>query len=198
MVFSRKYRWPEHYFFVWCLENSQKLPTNQFLVSAILFTNIDIFFFNLRFNRFSIIAKKSESNQEQYSLCCSSPCFFCFAVHSLQDVAMLFKYFCKLKEIWVLRPILQDYVISCDYGKSKFHVCYHFFSYENPRGKSFINPSCPKHPKIITWNKNGHLFESPKRKVKRKKLCHFPPLFGIGTTRVKNGKQKRVNKQYYN
>ena len=22
-------------------------------------------------------------------------------------------------------------------------------TYENPRGKNFINPSCPKHPKII-------------------------------------------------
>ena len=34
--------------------------------------------------------------------------------------------------------------------KSKFHVCYHILGiYENPRGKNFINPSCPKHPKIV-------------------------------------------------
>ena len=25
--------------------------------------------------------------------------------------------------------------------------------YENPRRKSFINPSCPEHPKMINWNK---------------------------------------------
>ena len=46
-------------FSVWCLENSQKLlTTNQFLVTTILFTNINIPFFNLGFDRFSIIAKK--------------------------------------------------------------------------------------------------------------------------------------------
>ena len=33
--------------------------------------------------------------------------------------------------------------------KSKFRVCYQFFRYENPRRKNFVNPSCPKHPKII-------------------------------------------------
>ena len=34
--------------------------------------------------------------------------------------------------------------------KRKFHVCYHFLDiYESPRRKNLINPSCPKHPKII-------------------------------------------------
>ena len=117
MVFSRKYRWPEHYFSVWCLGNSQKLlTTNQFLVSTILFTNINISFFNLRFDRFSIIAKKSQSNQEQCSLCCSSPCFcvlLCTHYGPLQCFSIHFR---KLKEIGVLRPIFPDYVISCDYG----------------------------------------------------------------------------------
>ena len=59
LIFSRKYKWPEHYFSVCCLGNSQKLlTTNQFLVSAILFANINIYSFNLRFDRFSIIVKK--------------------------------------------------------------------------------------------------------------------------------------------
>ena len=32
LVFSRKYKWLEHYFYVWCFGNSQKLlATNQFL-----------------------------------------------------------------------------------------------------------------------------------------------------------------------
>ena len=64
-----KYRWPEHYFSIWCLGNSQKqLTTNQFLVSTILFTNTNISFFNLRFDRFSIIAKKV--NQIRYNVVC--------------------------------------------------------------------------------------------------------------------------------
>ena len=59
LVFSRKCRWPEHYFSVWCLGNFQKLlTTNQYLASTILFTNLNISFFNLRFDSFSIIAKK--------------------------------------------------------------------------------------------------------------------------------------------
>ena len=46
-------------FFLWWLGNYQKLlTTNQFLVSTIFFTTITISFFNLRFDLFSIIAKK--------------------------------------------------------------------------------------------------------------------------------------------
>ena len=41
---------------------------------------------------------------------------------------------------------------------SKFHVCYHFFRYKNPRRKNFIQPSCPKHSKIINWNKKWDKF----------------------------------------
>ena len=41
--------------------------------------NINVSFFNLRFDLFSIIAKKSQSNQEQCSVCCSSPCFLCIS-----------------------------------------------------------------------------------------------------------------------
>ena len=42
------------------------------LVSIIFFTNINISFLNQYFDHFSIIAQKSQSNQEQCSLCCSS------------------------------------------------------------------------------------------------------------------------------
>ena len=59
VAFSRKYGWPEHYFSVWSLENSQKLlKTNQFLVSKIFFTIMNISFFGLRFDLFSIIVKE--------------------------------------------------------------------------------------------------------------------------------------------
>ena len=116
LVFSRKYRWPEHYFSVWCLVSSQKLlTTNQFLVSTNFYTNLNISFFVLRFDCFSVMAKKSQSNQEQCSLCRSSPCF-CVLLCIHYGLWQCFStYFQKLKEIRVLWLIFPDYVISCDY-----------------------------------------------------------------------------------
>ena len=82
VVFSRKYRWPEHYFFVWFLGNSQKLlKTNQFLASTIFFTIVNISFFSLRFDLFSIIA--IEFNQIRNNVVCVAACLillFCCAV----------------------------------------------------------------------------------------------------------------------
>ena len=69
MVFSRKYRWPEHYFSVLSLGNSQKLlKTNQFLVSAIFFTIMNISIFSLCFYLISIIGKKV--NQIRNNVAC--------------------------------------------------------------------------------------------------------------------------------
>ena len=69
MFFSRKYRWPEHYFSRWSLVNFQKLlKTNQVLVSTIFFTIINISFFSLRLDLFSIIAK--ENNQIRNNVVC--------------------------------------------------------------------------------------------------------------------------------
>ena len=102
------------FFSVWFLGNPQKLlTTNQFLVSTIFFTFMNISFFSLCFDLFSIIAK-SQSNQELCSLCCSSPflvlvCTYYGSLHCFST------YFRKLKEIGVLRPIF-SHVISCDYG----------------------------------------------------------------------------------
>ena len=46
-------------FFIWSLGNSKKLlTTNQLLVSTIFFTIMNISFFSLRFDLFSIIAKE--------------------------------------------------------------------------------------------------------------------------------------------
>ena len=116
LVFSTKYRWPEHYFSVWCLRSSQKLlTTNQFSVSTIIFTNINISFFNLRFDCFLIIANKSQSNQKQCSLCCSSACFCVFLCTHYEPLQYFSTIFLKLKEIGVLWSIFADHVISCDY-----------------------------------------------------------------------------------
>ena len=119
LVFSRKYRWPEHYFSVWCLGNSQKLlTTNQFLVNAIFFT-IKNMFFQSAFWSFFNHRQRSQSNQEQCSLCCSSPCFLVLLCTHYVPLQCFSTYFGKLKEKGVLRPIFPDYVISCDYGLIK-------------------------------------------------------------------------------
>ena len=112
LVFSRKYRLPEHYFSVWCFRSSQKLlTTNQFLVSTIFFTIMNVFFFSLRFDH----RQRSQSNQEQCSMCCSSPCFRVLLCTHYGPLHCFSTYFRKLKEIGVLRPIFPDYVIFCDY-----------------------------------------------------------------------------------
>ena len=61
---------------------------------------------------------------------------------------------------------------------SKFHVCYHFFRYENPREKIFINPSCP----IINWNKKWLKFSflGTERNVRIKKKLSYCPLIPLG------------------
>ena len=123
VVFSRKYRWPEHYFSVWSLGNSQKLlKTNQFLVSTIFFTIMNISFFSLRFDLFSIIAK--EVNQIRSNVVCAVArlvSLFCCAFTTGRCNAFQ-HIFHKLKQIVVLRPIFPDYVISCDYAQW-FAVC---------------------------------------------------------------------------
>ena len=122
VVFSRKYRWPEHYFSVWSLGNSQKLlTTNQFLVSTIFFTVMNICFFNLRFDHFSIIAK--EFNQIRNNVvCCSSLCFRFLLCTHYGPLQYFSTYFRKLKEIRLLRPMFP----SCDYALrhlSLFEIC---------------------------------------------------------------------------
>ena len=70
------------FFSVWSLGNSEKLlKTNQFLVSTIFFTIINISFFSLRFDLFSIIAK--EVNGIRNNVACVVACLvflFCCAL----------------------------------------------------------------------------------------------------------------------
>ena len=116
LLFSRKYRWIVHYLSVWSLGNSQKLlTTNQFLVSTIFCTVMNISFFQSAF--WSLFNRqRSKSNQEQCSLYCSSPCFLVLLYTHYGPLQRFSTYFRRLKEIGVLRPIFPDYVISCDYG----------------------------------------------------------------------------------
>ena len=102
-------------FFRMALKKLSGITSNRpILISTIFFTIMNISFFSLRFDLFS-----SQSNQEQCSLCCSSPCFrvllLCTHYGSLQCFST---YFRKLKEIGVLRPVFPDYFISCDCGET--------------------------------------------------------------------------------
>ena len=112
--FHRKYRWPAHFFSVWSLGNPQKLlTTSQFLVSKIFFTIMNISFFSLRFDLFSIIAK--EVNQIRNNVVCVVACFLVLLCTHYGPLQCFSTYFRKLKEIGVLWPIFPD-VISYDYG----------------------------------------------------------------------------------
>ena len=119
LVFSRKYRWPEHYFSVWSLGNPQKLlTTNQFLVSTIFFTIMNISFFSLHFDLFSIIAKEV-SQIRKNAVCVVARLVFLFCCALTTGCCNTFQHiFHKLKEIGVFRPIFPVYVISCDYDIS--------------------------------------------------------------------------------
>ena len=115
VVFSRKYRWPEHYFSVWSLGNSQKsLTTNQFWVSTIFFTIMNIYFFNLHFDLFSIIAK--EVNQIRNNVVCVVARFvFVFCCALTMGHCNAFQHiFVNYKKSEFYGPYFQN-VISCDY-----------------------------------------------------------------------------------
>ena len=60
--------------------------------------------------------QRSQSNQEQWSLCCSSSCCLVLLCTHYGPLQCFSTYFRKLKEIGLIRPISPDYVISCDYA----------------------------------------------------------------------------------
>ena len=84
-----------------------------------IFYNYEYFFFQSAFWSLFNHRQRSQSNQEQCSMCCSSPCFLVLLCTHYGPLQCFSTYFCKLKEIGVLRPIFPDYVISCDYDPSK-------------------------------------------------------------------------------
>ena len=106
LVFSRKCTWPEHYFSVECLRNSQKLlTTNQVLVSKIFFTIYEYFFLRSAFWSLFNHCQTSQSNQEQCSLCCSSPCLHVLLWTHYESLQCFSTEFRKWKEIRVLRSM---------------------------------------------------------------------------------------------
>ena len=104
------------FFSVWSLGNPQKLlTTNQFLVSTILFTIMNISLFSLRFDLFSIITK--EVNQIKNNVVCvRARLVFVFCCAFTTGRCNAFQYiFVKLKEMGVLLPIFLEHVTSCGY-----------------------------------------------------------------------------------
>ena len=105
-------------FFRMVLSKFSEITNNQPIFSQYnTFYKYKYFFFHSAFWSLFNHGQKSQSNQEQYSLCCSSPCF-CVLLYTHYGPLQCFStYFRKLKEIGVLRPIFPDYVISCDYAR---------------------------------------------------------------------------------
>ena len=81
-----------------------------------IFYNYECFFFQSAFWSLFDHHQRSQSNQEQCSLCCSSPCFLVLLCTHYGPLQCISTYFRKLKEIGDLRPIFPYYIISCDYG----------------------------------------------------------------------------------
>ena len=81
LVISRKHNWSEDCFYIWFSENSWKVTTNQLSVSKIFFANINISFFDLCSEFFSVTAKKV--NQIRNNVVCFVACLifvFCYAL----------------------------------------------------------------------------------------------------------------------
>ena len=94
-----------------------------------IFYNYEYFLFQSAFWSLFNHRQRSQSNQEQCSMCCSSPCFLVLLCTHYGPLQCFSTYFRKLKEIGVLWPIFPDYVISCDYviGSVKNKVYKTFF-----------------------------------------------------------------------
>ena len=109
-------------FFQMVLKNFSVITNNKQIFSQCkIFYNCEYFFFQSAFWSLLNHWQRSQSDQEQCSLCCSSPCY---RAHygPLQYFSTFFR---KLKQVWVLRPIFPDYVISCGYFFNKwFPECF--------------------------------------------------------------------------
>ena len=103
-------------FFRLVVRKSLEIANNKPIFSQYnIFYNYQHFLFQSVFWSLFNQRPRSQSNQEQCSLCCSSPCFLVLLCTHYGSLQCFSTYFRKLKEIGVLRPIFPDYVISCDY-----------------------------------------------------------------------------------
>ena len=103
-------------FFRMVLRKFSEITNNKPIFSQYnIFYNYKYLFFQSAFWSLFNHRQKSQSNQEQCSLCCSSPCFSVLLCTHYVPLQYFSAYFLKLKEIGVLRPIFPDYIIFYDY-----------------------------------------------------------------------------------
>ena len=103
-------------FFRMVLRNFSEITDNQPIFSQHnVFYNYEYFFFQSVIWSLFNHSQRSQSNQEQCSLCCSLPCFHVLLCTHYGPLQCFSTYFLKLKETGVLQPIFPDYVLSCDY-----------------------------------------------------------------------------------
>ena len=106
-------------FFRMVFTKSSEITNNKPIFSQYnIFYNYEYFFFSLRFDLFSIIAK--EVNQiRNNAVCAVARLVFLFCCALTQGPLQCFStYFRILKEVGVLGPIVPDYVISCGHGNT--------------------------------------------------------------------------------
>ena len=117
LLFSRRYKCSEHFIcymvFRKFIENTNKKPI---FSKYNIFYKYRYFFFPPVLWSLSNHCQKYQSNQEQCSLCSSSPCFRVFMWTHYGPLQCFATYFCKSKEIGVSQPIFPGYIISCDYA----------------------------------------------------------------------------------
>ena len=107
-------------FFLMVLRKLSEITNNKPIFSQYnIFYNYEYFLFQSALWSLFNHRQRSQSNQEQGSLCCRLPCFLVLLCSHYMSLQCFSTYFCKLKEIGVLRPIFPDYVISCDYDHTK-------------------------------------------------------------------------------
>ena len=102
-------------FFCMVLRKFSKIANSKPIFSQYnIFYNCESLFFQSAVWSLPNYRQRSQPNQEQRSLCCSSPCFRVLLFTHYGPLQRFSTDFRKLKEIGVLRPIFPDYVISCD------------------------------------------------------------------------------------
>ena len=110
-------------FFRMVLRKFSEITNNKPIFSQYnIFYNYEYFFFQSAFWSLFNHCQRSQLNQEQCSMCCSSPCFLVLLCTHYGPLQCFSTYFRKLKEIEVLRPIFPDYVISCGYDQSNYQI----------------------------------------------------------------------------
>ena len=123
---------------MWCLGKSQKLlTTNQYLLGTIFFTNMNISFFSLHFVLFSIITKKSQSNQEQcfhVLLCTHYEPLQCLHIFVNSKKSEFYgQYF---QTMWILLTVVQNTMITI-FSHWWVHVIFHASNFR-PRKKFYV------------------------------------------------------------